>query len=541
MFRRSYGRRRFLQSSAVFSGSLMASVFNNRITRANDEPGKDEFVKAIIIGSGFGGAVAALRLGQAGINTVLLERGRRWPITPAQNTFATFQNPDGRSAWLSPTTYDGVPVDIFTGVLERKDENGISVLCGAGVGGSSLVYNAITYQPVREVFYRAWPNSPINYDELDQVYYPRVRSMLKASPLPEDILATDYYASARLVLQQAATAGIPSRLVDIAVDWDIVRQEIAGTKVASAINGEHWYGINSGAKNSLDRNYLTQAEQTGLVEILPLHIATAITEVPDQGYRVSYNQINEIGETIASKTLTCRYLFLAAGSMGTSALLVKAKATGTLPRLNDQIGKSWGTNGDTFADRSGLPVLNSQKGGPATTVVEHLDNPLGPVILTFGPAPGTLPDGILRSLAMGIPSDTGNFEYDAATSSVKLFWPADTPGNKRVQESVHFTCKILDRKNTTFSSMPQTEVGAGMLLVKNKSSSQVDGGLTAHPLGGAVLGKACDSYGRIIGYQGLYVVDSALIPGSTGCVNPSLTIAAIAERCMERIIAEDFS
>lgn len=65
-----------------------------------------------------------------------------------------------------------------------------------------------------------------------------------------------------------------------------------------------------------------------------------------------------------------------------------------------------------------------------------------------------------------------------------------------------------------------------------------DGG-TAHPVGGAVLGKACDLYGRVKGYKGLYVVDGAMIPGSTGATNPSLTIAALTERCVERIIAED--
>jgi cholesterol oxidase len=67
----------------------------------------------------------------------------------------------------------------------------------------------------------------------------------------------------------------------------------------------------------------------------------------------------------------------------------------------------------------------------------------------------------------------------------------------------------------------------------------VRGDFTAHPLGGAVLGKATDDYGRVLGYDGLYVLDSAAIPGSTGAVNPSLTISALAERNIERIIAED--
>ncbi|NEQ78679.1 MAG: GMC family oxidoreductase, partial [Okeania sp. SIO2C9] len=325
----------------------------------------------------FGGSVAALRLGQAGINTLVLERGRRWQITSAQDTFATFRNPDGRSAWLSPTTFDGVPVDVYTGILEYKQENGIGILCGAGVGGSSLVYNGVTYQPSRELFYQSFPRA-IDYDEMDSVYYPRVNSILKASLIPEDILSTDFYLASQLFLKQAETAGLPNRLIEIAVNWDVIRQELQGTKVPSAIIGEHWYGLNSGAKKSLDRNYLVRAEKTGYVSILPLHLVTEISEAPETGYRISCTQINESGEIIARRTLTCRYLFLAAGSMGTSALLVKARATGTLPRLNRFVGKDWGSNGDILAFREGLGrTTNPQLGGPSCAVAEHFDNPMG--------------------------------------------------------------------------------------------------------------------------------------------------------------------
>jgi cholesterol oxidase len=142
---------------------------------------------------------------------------------------------------------------------------------------------------------------------------------------------------------------------------------------------------------------------------------------------------------------------------------------------------------------------------------------------------------------MAIPSETGTFNFDTATSLVKLNWPADAPGNRRLLKSVELTFRYLDRKNTTLTFNPQTEMGPGMLPVKNRPTTQLESGITGHPLGGAVIGKACDLYGRVKGYQGLYVVDGALIPSSTGCTNPSLTIAAIAERCVERIIADDFS
>jgi cholesterol oxidase len=526
-------RRQFIKTAILASGSLIAPIAHHNFAKANDNN-----IKAVIIGSGFGGAVAALRLGQAGIRTIVLERGRRWPVTSDQNTFTSFRNPDGRSTWLTSKTviFDEVPIDVYTGVLDRQDEDGISVLCGAGVGGGSLVYNGVTYQPSRELFYRSFPTS-IDYDELDRVYYPRVRSMLKASPIPQDILATSYYRSTRVFQEQATVAGLSNRLVDMAIDWEIVRQEINGTKIPSAIIGEYLYGINSGAKNSLDRNYLAQAEQTGFVEILPLHVATAITEVPGQGYRVACNQINEQGEIVASKLIDCSHLFLAAGSMGTTKLLVKAKATGALPKLNNYVGQGWANNGDSLATRSGLPPTNPGQGGPASGLIEHFDNPLGPISLINFPL-WNAPEGILLSLAMGIPKDTGSFNYDAATDSVKLTWPADSVGNKQLLKNIEFTYKRLDQRNTTFLKKPQTEVTLGSHSRRNKITSQVSTTITAHPLGGALLGKVCDLYGRVFGYQGLYVVDGALIPGSTGCANPSLTIAAIAERCMDRIIVD---
>lgn len=505
-------RRQFLQASLAAAASI--GVSNLRASAF----GTEKYVEAIVIGSGFGGSVASLRLGQAGIETIVLERGRRWQITDAGDTFSTYQKPDGRSTWLSPTTvvFDQVPIDIYTGVLDVKIGDGIKAYRGAGVGGGSLVYNAVTYQPTRELFYQVFPRT-INYEELDRVYYPRVRSILKPSPVPDDILQTDYYLSSRIFLEQAAKASLKARKLDMAVDWNIVRQEIAGHKVPSAITGQVYYGINSGAKNSLDRNYLSMAEASGYVEIRPLHVVTFIEECDGERFRITCNQINEQGAVLSQKSFVCRYLFLAAGSIGTTELLLRTKANGTLRRLNNQVGKLWGTNGDGVSAVITTGPTHPTQGGPAATVIEHLDNPIAPVITEQLPFP-IVPEGVITSLGQTIVKPEGYLTYNTKTQSADLFWPSNSASNQKNAQALEYTYQLLNQANATTLAQP------------------LDFSSTAHPLGGATIGEVCDTYGQVQGYRNLFVVDGSLIPGSTACTNPSLTIAALAERCMDRFL-----
>ena len=143
--------------------------------------------RAIVIGTGFGGAVAALRLGEAGIRTLVLERGRRWSISdPATNgTFTTFEELDRRAEWLNSTgltqtpAHDGKPIERYTGVLEVRPAGEITLLVGCGVGGGSLAYGGILIEPPRHLFHRAFPAS-VDYDEMERVYFPRVRSVIAA-------------------------------------------------------------------------------------------------------------------------------------------------------------------------------------------------------------------------------------------------------------------------------------------------------------------------------------------------------------------------
>ncbi len=509
-------RRQFAKSSLAVAASIGVSPAYAAVLTA------PVFTEALVIGSGFGGAVASLRLGEAGIETILLERGRRWRVTEAGDTFCTKENPDGRSTWLSNTTIlpapiPDVPIDVYTGVLDRTVGNGATAYRGAGVGGGSLVYAGITFQPTKALFERVFPSS-ISYDELSRIYYPRVRSILNASPIPDDILQNDAFLQSRIALEQAAKAGLKTIKPDMAFDWNIVRQEIAGEKTAGVIAGEIYYGTSSGAKNSLDRNYLRLAEETGHVEILPLHVVTSIAEVDGGRHQVVCNQINEQGAVLKQTTFVCRYLFLAAGSIGTSELLLRAKANRTLRNLNGSVGKFWGTNADSLGAMITSSATNPTLGTAGVVAIEHLDNPIAPVILEPFQAEPSIPQGVAPYLGIGISKPEGFLTYNTSTQSADLFWPANSADSQRNAQAVQYTYQLLNSANGTALAGPIDHVDI------------------AHPVGGAVMGKVCSDFGQVYGYDNLFVVDGSLIPGSAACANPSLTIAALAERSMDLLL-----
>jgi len=508
-------RRQFIQGTVAAVASIGVSHLRAEAKRSGSN---GEYIEALVIGSGFGGGVASLRLSEAGIETIVLERGRRWNITDAGKTFSPYDIPDGRASFLLPTTlyFNQASINIYTGILSGKIGNGIAALNGAGVGGTSLVYGGITYQPTEKLFYQVFPRS-INYSELDSVYFPRVRSILKSSPIPDDILESPYYLSSYLFLQQAAKAGLTARKVEIAFDWDIVRQEIAGEKVPSIISGQYYYGAESGAKNSVDRNYLKMAEATGNVEIRPLHTVTSVQALDGPRYQVVANQLNEQGEVLAQKTFVCRYLFLAAGSIGTTELLLRAREEGTLPLLNHQVGKFWGTNGDSTTPIINNGQTNPTQGTPGVVVIEHLDNPIAPVIIEPFPLP-SIPEGANIGLSQGITKPEGYFTYNASTRSSDLFWPTDSPNNQKLVDAIQYTYQLLNQANSTISA-----------TAPNFAS-------TGHPLGGAVMGQVCSTYGQVLGYNNIFIVDGSIMPGSAACANPSLTIAALAERSLDRFL-----
>ncbi|MEE4023027.1 GMC oxidoreductase [Gordonia sp. PKS22-38] len=492
---------------------------------------------AIVVGSGFGGAVAALRLGQAGIRTIVFERGRRWPIRPDGNTFATFTSPDKRAAWFSPTAgISGiiqVPVEPYPGVLEKVQGNGLEAVYGAGVGGGSLVFGAFSAQPDKADFDLVFP-AGTNYDELAATYFPRARRMIRAAPLPPDILAHPNYVGARSWITTVDRYGVEPTFIDYAVDWDIVRRELAGAAPPGISVGDLSYGVNSGAKTSVDHNYLPAAEATGNVSIRPMHEVFEIrTRSRRPGFVVRARVIDDQRRTLRIVTAEADYLFMAAGSFHTTSLLVRARAQGHLPRLSPRIGDGYGVNGDFVILRTPLrDAYGPIQGGPGYGRIREDRLPGGPAAIVYqaSPLPSPFGGAATTHLIQVHTDERGTIDYDHSTGGTRMNYPFPEGTS------------VLDRRATAFAGhfhhMTEARHGYPQFGVPVYSRAFGFGsGSTYHALGGVVVGQAATPDGAVRGYDNLYVVDGSFAPGAVGLVNPSLTILAMAERTMDRFLA----
>ncbi|WP_062980782.1 GMC oxidoreductase [Nocardia anaemiae] len=486
-------------------------------------PDPADHVPAIVIGSGFGGAITALRLSESGTQVAVLERGSRWPNDPWRDIFSDETIPDGRGFWHR-TTFTGatripVQIDSFGGVLDVSGYPGIDVWRGACVGGGSVVFTGVMIEPEQRFFDHVF-RGVVDYHEMREVYYPKVRKILRLSPIPDDIYESLAFAHSRTWDEQVRAAGYTPQRIDSSWNWNVIRDELAGRSLPSATIGRSNLGNSNGAKFDLNQNYLRYAEDTGCAQIYPGHRVDAIAEEPGASgrYTVYVTKLAPTGEVLRTRTLTCDMLFLAAGSIGTSELLVRARATGALPNLNEHIGEGWGSNGDVALAR---PAGSLQAGTQGTVSASRiLDESGAPVSLDNWYVPGVTPldIGILGSLGMVLDDTRGRFVYNPTDGRVDLQWPDNGAAD------------YLARAREVNDQVTATPIPS------NRPPWAADASFTPHPLGGTVIGRATDPYGRVRGYRGLYVMDGAAVPGSTGTVNPSLTICALAERNIEEII-----
>lgn len=535
---RGLTRRRLIGGTGSILGAAALGAFDIPTAAALPqeadliEPGAQ--VAALVIGTGYGGSVTALRLAQAGVDVHMVEMGMAWD-TPGTdgNIFANTASPDYRSFWLRTRTkqpviqFLGYPLDKdvpkYTGILDAEEMGGIIVYQGRGVGGGSLVNGGMAVTPDRSRFPGVLPS--VDADEMYDVYYPRANSTLGAATIdPAWFETTDCYQYARVGRKHAQRSGFSFRFVPSVYDWDYMKQEAAGTVPKSALAAEILYGNNYG-KKSLQKTYLAQARATGRVDISPLHKVTSVTPATG-GYSVTMDQLDTTGTVVTTKTVLAARVFFAAGSVGTSKLLVRLKATGALPGLNSEIGNSWGENGNVMCGRANHlwdPTGALQSSMPTAGI----DNwAAGGAFAEVAPLPTGIETWASFYLSITNNPNRARFTYNTSTGQVELNWQTAWK-----QPSIDMAKTIFDKINATEGTVYRSDLFGAYKIWGDH--------LTYHPLGGAVLNKATDNYGRLQGHSGLYVMDGALIPGNA-TVNPFMTITALAERNIEKIITEDF-
>ncbi|WP_216911790.1 GMC oxidoreductase [Nocardia noduli] len=522
--------RRSLLTGAVAAGVMVAAAGNSSATngiaaRVNNVPLTREEHRVVVIGSGFGGGVTALRLAQAGVQVLVLERGLRWPTGPNADTFPRASALDKRLLWYksSPNLF-GTPLlfEPYAGLIEAVPGENMTTLCASGVGGGSLVYQGMSLQPNEAVFNTHFPQE-LDWKRMDRVHYPRVSKMLGLATAPDELIASPQYAAARAFAERVRAAGLPLEKIPMPIDWNYALAEIRGEMRASYTNGDGAMGVNNGGKHSVDVTYIAAAEATGKVQVETLHQVTDVERAPDGRWTVLVERLDTTGKVLENKVITAGTLVMAAGTMNTTRLLMRAGAKGKISGLPDALGQNWGSNADRiYAWNSFSDDFGTVQGGPVVYGSKLWDDDpyAAHTVIQASLPPLGLDTKSTVVVGYGVSTGRGNFVYDAAADDAVLHWPHEGDSDIQVNHIGPTVNKI---------------VGPGSTLIDTNALFPS----TWHPLGGASMGSVCDLDGRVLGQRGLYVLDGALMPGNTAACNPSMTIAAVAERALDNLVVQD--
>lgn len=514
----------------------------------------------IIVGSGFGGSVSALRLAEKGYRVLVLERGRRFE----PGDFAT-SNLDVRR-WLWNPKLGA------HGIFQMTFLPHVTILHGVGVGGGSLTY-ANTLPMPKSAFFKSasWAHLADWEQELSP-HYQTARRMLGATRYPGETRGD------RVLAEIAREIGRPEHhhKTDVAVFFGEPGVEVddpffggkGPRRVGCTECGACMTGCRVGAKNTLDKNYLYLAEQLG-TKILPEIEVTAVRPRPEGGYAVATRPSAGNGR---AQTFTADRVVLAGGVMGTVPLLLKMREDpGGLPELSDRVGHTVRTNNESLINVFAPDNPGDFWKGIAITSILHTDehSHLEPVRYGKGSnffkrlsaphAPGNnAATRVVRAVGSLLRNVVPWLRYIASKqyndkSQVLLYMRTlEETLTLKLGRSLYTGLKrglvssLDDPAHAPTSNLPEATRLADRFASKVGGITQsmvtetlTGAPTTAHILGGACMGRdkgegVIDAQHQVFGYQGLYVIDGAAVSANPG-VNPSLTITALAERAMSFI------
>ncbi|MFC4128233.1 GMC oxidoreductase [Nocardia rhizosphaerae] len=507
----------------------------------------------LIVGSGFGGSVTALRLVEKGYRVGILEAGRR---------FADDELP--KTSWDLRKFLWAPKLGCF-GIQRIHPLRDVLILGGAGVGGGSLNYANTLYVPPEPFFQDAqWREITDWRDELTP-YYERAKKMLGVVQNPHMTPADEIFKSV------AEDMGVGDTFVQtpVGVFFGEPGKTVAdpyfggaGPERTGCVEcGDCMVGCKFGAKNTLVKNYLYLAEQAG-AQVVPMTTVTALRPLPDGSWDVATERT---GAWLRKdpKTYTAGQVVLAAGTLGTQKLLHAMRDQGTLPNLSDRLGLLTRTNSESIvgaATKKLAPGQDFTKGVAITSSIHPTpDTHIEPV--RYGKGSNSM--GLLQTLMV---DGGGRIPRWLRFLGIAILHPLTLLGflsvkNWSERTIISLVMQHLDNSITTYTKrgvfgrkltskqghgQPNpTWIPAGNEVTR-RVADKIDGvaggtwgevfnvPLTAHFLGGAAIGAdpahgVIDAYHRVFGYPTLSVVDGAAVSANLG-VNPSLTITAQAER-----------
>ncbi|MET9228782.1 GMC family oxidoreductase [Lentzea sp. NPDC003310] len=498
----------------------------------------------VIVGSGFGGSVAALRLTEKGYRVAVLEAGRRF----ADDEFA-------KTSW-DLRRYLWAPQLRCFGIQRIHTLRNVMVLAGAGVGGGSLVYANTLYRPLRPFYEdRQWAHITDWQDELEP-FYDQASRMLgvvtNPTTTPSDVVMQKVAKDMGVEDSYHATPvgvffGEPGKKAADPYFGGAGPERTGCTECGSCMSG-----CRVGAKNTLVKNYLYLAEKLG-AQVFPL---TTVTQLRQDGGTWTIDTKTTGGK--AKKTFTADQVVIAAGTWGTQQLLHKARVT-TLPKISAKLGELTRTNSESIigAARYTVDPATDFTQGVAITSSIHPDEITHIEPVRYGKGSNAM--GMLQTLATDGALSTPRwlqFVKQAFRHPLRLLrllsvhrWSERTV--------ILLVMQSLDNSITTFlkrgkltSKQGHGEPNPAFIpagheanLLAAKHIDGMAGGtwgelfnipLTAHFIGGCAIADSqdrgvIDPYHRVFNYPGLSVVDGSAISANLG-VNPSLTITAQAER-----------
>ena len=559
-------------------------------------PAIAEHFDSVVVGSGFGGAVTAQRLADAGRSVLVLERGKPYPPGSFPRSPIGFKS----NLWD--------PGEGLQGLFDVWSFSGLDALISSGLGGGSLIYANVLLRKDEHWFVEQGPGGeswPVTRADLED-HYDRAERMLGAQLYPLEHAPYDKTPKTLAFRAAAEQRGMDWRRVPLAVTFGNPgeapvpgepiteeRPNLHGrTRQTCRLVGECDVGCNYGAKNSLDYTYLTAAWHAG-AEIRTRCEVREFEPREGGGWTVHYIEHTDEHEgvktntrALARVTVTADNLVLSAGTLGSTYLLLRNRAA--LPGLSPRLGEGFTGNGDllTFAVRCAHTGMDGRSAprridaayGPVITsaarigdevdgtgergrgmyvedagypefvswMLQVLDTPhmlakALPVIthlvrtrLGYGnedisaEAAKLLGDcrlssGALPLLIMG--RDVPDGRMSLAGDRLEVDWRKDRGSHEYFDRARAAARAIADELGGEFMDNP--------IWLLNRV-------ITVHPLGGCRMGRTdaegvVDPYGRVFNHPGLHVADGSVMPGPVG-PNPSLTIAALAERFAEAML-----